>query len=271
MAFEPRALGQTGLVLAPMGVSASYGVGAAGVERAVDAGISYLYWGSMRREPFGEGLRRVARHRDRVTLVLQSYSRFGALMTRSLEQALRRIGYDHADVLLLGYWNGPMSPRILDAARALRERGLVRYLAVSSHNRPLAARFAASGEYDIVHLRYNAAHPGAERDVFPHLQHAHRAGLVAFTATSWGQLLDPRRVPHGERTPTATDCYRFALTHPSIDLCLSGPATDDHVADVIRAGELGPMTPDEHAWMTRVGAAVAKSRWRDRIGRTGGR
>ena len=264
--FEPRTLGRTGLTVGPLGISASYGVGARGVERAVEAGLTYLYWGSVRRAAFGEGLRRVARHRDRLTLVLQSYSRVGRLMTWSIERALGRIRYDRADVLLLGYWNAPVPARILDTARALRERGLVRFLAISSHNRPLAATFARSGDFDIVHVRYNAAHPGAERDLFPHLPAQRRPGMVAFTATSWGQLLNPRFTPRGERTPTAADCYRFVLSHPSIDLCVTGPATDAHVEDAIAAQTRGPLSRDEIAWMTRIGLAVRRRAWVGRVG-----
>lgn len=259
--FEARTLGRTGRTAGPLGISASYGVGAGGVERAVDAGMTYLYWGSMRRAAFSEGLRRVARRRDRLTLVLQSYSRVGRVMTWSIERALCRIGYERADVLLLGYWNTPVPPRILDTARALRDRGLVRFLAVSSHNRPLAATFARSGDFDIVHVRYNAAHAGAERDLFPHLPADRRPGIVAFTATSWGQLLNPRLTPPGERTPTAADCYRFVLSHPAVDLCVTGPATNAHVEDAIAAQAMGPLSPDEIAWMKRVGAAARGRSW----------
>ena len=264
--FEPRTLGRTGRMVGALGISASYGVGARGVERAVEAGMTYVYWGSRRSEAFGEGLRRVARQRDRLTLVLQSYSRVGRVLTWSIERALGRIGYERADVLLLGYWNGPVPARILDAARALRERGLVRFLAVSSHNRPLAATFAGSGDFDIVHVRYNAAHPGAERDVFPHLPAESRPGMVAFTATSWGQLLNPKYTPAGERTPTAADCYRFVLSHPAVDLCVTGPATDAQVEDAIAARQMGPLSAEDLAWMTRVGAEVRRRAWLGRVG-----
>ena len=37
-------------------------------------------------------------------------------------------------------------------------------------------------------IRYNAAHPGAEQDVFPHLA-ARQPAVVAYTATSWRKLL----------------------------------------------------------------------------------
>jgi aryl-alcohol dehydrogenase-like predicted oxidoreductase len=188
------------------------------------------------------------------------------LLTWSVERALRRVGYDHADVLLLGYWNKPVNPRILDAARTLQRRGLVNFVGVSSHNRAVAATLAASGDFDIVHIRYNAAHPGAERDVFPQVPVENRPGIVSFTGTSWGQLLNPRFTPPGERTATAADCYRFVLSHPSVDLCVTGPATGAHVEEAIAARELGPMSPDELAWMTRVGREVRRRAWLGGVG-----
>ena len=262
MRFENRTLGRTGVTVGPLGISASYGVPAAAVERAVEAGITYLYWGSMRTAAFADALRRLAPARDRFMLVVQSYARLGFALTGSVERALRRIGYGHADVLLLGYWNKPVSARMLDAARALQRRGLVNFLAVSAHNRPVAASLAAGGEFDIVHLRYNAAHPGAERDVFPHVPAAStRPGIVGFTGTSWGQLLSPHYTPRGERTPTASDCYRFVLSHPDVEVCATGPASADHVEQAIAARERGPMSEDELDWMRRVGVEVRRRAW----------
>lgn len=266
MRFADRTLGRTGVTVGPLGISASYGVPAAAVERAIEAGMNYVYWGSVRTRAFAAALRHVAPVRDRLLLVVQSYSRSSALMTWRLEGALRSIGYDHADVLLLGYWNAPVSPRILDAARALQRRGLVNFVAVSGHNRAVAAALAASGDFDIVHIRYNAAHPGAERDFFPLLPAEHRPGVVSFTGTSWGQLLNPRYTPEGEPTPTAGDCYRFVLSHPAVDVCATGPASAEHVEQAIAARELGPLSPGELAWMTRVGQEVRRRAWLGRAG-----
>jgi aryl-alcohol dehydrogenase-like predicted oxidoreductase len=99
-------------------------------------------------------------------------------------------------------------------------------------------------------------HAGAERDVFPHLPQEKPPGIVAFTATSWKQLLDPRRVPDGERVPTAADCYRFVLSNPAVHVCMTGPAKSEHVDQAIRALAQGPMSGDELAWMRRVGQAI---------------
>jgi aryl-alcohol dehydrogenase-like predicted oxidoreductase len=240
----------------PLGVSASYGVPAAAVERAFEHGVNYMYWGSMRRRAFADALRHLAPQRERFILVLQSYSRLASLVGWSVERGLRALHMDHADVLLLGMWNKPVPERIMDAARRLRERGLVRFLAVSSHQRPLVPKLAAGSDFDILHFRYNAAHPGAESDIFPHLPESNRPGMVAYTATSWGQLLKPGKMPRGERVPSASDCYRFVLTRPEVDLCMTGPANSGQMDEALKALQLGPMNEEELAWMRRAGAAV---------------
>ena len=259
MTPELRVLGRTGLRVGRLGVAASYGVPAGAVERAFEQGVNYLYWGSMRRSGFADAVRHLAPRRDRFVLVLQSYSRLASLLGWSVERGLRSLRLEYADILLLGLWNQPVPGRILDACRRLRDRGLVRFLAVSCHNRPFVPELSASRDCDVVHFRYNAAHPGAEADIFPRLPAAaDRAGMVAYTATSWGQLLKPSKVPAGERVPAAADCYRFVLSRPEVDVCLTGPANAAQMDEALKALHQGPMTDEELAWMRRVGAAVAR-------------
>jgi aryl-alcohol dehydrogenase-like predicted oxidoreductase len=178
------------------------------------------------------------------------------LIRGSLERALRALNLDRADVLLLGMWNRPVPPRILDACREVKARGLVRYLAVSTHKRRLVPDIAKGSDFDVVHFRYNAAHPGAEQDIFPHLPAENRPGLVSFTTTSWGQLLKSRKIPSGDRKPTGADCYRFALTQPDVDVCMSGPADAAQMDEALEALRRGPMSEDELAWMRRIGRAI---------------
>jgi len=261
--FRTAILGRSGLRVGRIGVSASYGVPAGAVERAFEHGVNYFYWGSRRTDAFGQALRHLAPQRQKFVLAIQSYSRMAGLLGWSLERALKALRFDYADLLLLGMWNKQVPARILDAARKLRQRGLVKFLAVSTHARALVPRIAAGQDIDVVHVRYNAAHPGAEQDIFPHLPES-RPGLVAFTATSWGQLVGKtaavrlgRPVPAGERTPTGTDCYRFVLTRPEINVCMTGPANSEQMDQALAALQLGPMTDDELSWMRRVGRAVS--------------
>src|SRR5271163_1266892 len=111
--IERRTLGRTRLEVGRLGMAAGYGVPSAAVEHAFERGVNYLYWGSVRRGPFGQALRNLKPQRDRMVLVLQSYSRVAALMAPSVERALGKLNFDYADVLLLGLWNHKPPARIL--------------------------------------------------------------------------------------------------------------------------------------------------------------
>jgi aryl-alcohol dehydrogenase-like predicted oxidoreductase len=264
--FKRVKLGRTGVEVGRLGVSASYGVPAVAVEQAFEQGVNYLFWGSRRTDSFAAALKNLRPQRQRLVLVVQSYTRVAGLMSWSLERALRRVGFEYADVLLLGLWNKRVPIRILEAALRLKERGLARFLAVSTHHRPLVPQLAADRDLDVVHFRYNAAHPGAELDIFPQLPPDNRPGMVSFTATSWGQLIGKaslqgmlsggRRLPKSEHAPTAADCYRFVLSRPEVDVCLTGPANAAQMTEALEALRRGPMSADELEWMRRVGRAV---------------
>jgi aryl-alcohol dehydrogenase-like predicted oxidoreductase len=259
MSFEaPIRLPHTDLVVGRIGLGSSFGVSPEDLEFAFDHGINYFYWGSIRRPGFGRGIRALAkRGRERIVVALQSYARGpAALVRRAVESGLRRLELDYADILILGWYNQRPPRSVLDAALELREKGRVRYLMLSGHRRSFFPEIARENLFDLLMVRYNAAHRGAERDVFPKLPRDDtRPGVVAYTATRWGSLVDPRKTGD-ERTPGAGHCYRFCLGHPDIDMVLCGPANTDHVREACAALKEGPLSEEELAWMRRVGDRV---------------
>ncbi len=252
-------LGQTGLLVSRLGIGSSFGAPASVIEEAVERGVNYLYWGSVRRSAFGQAMRNVARrNREGIVLTVQSYSRIPALIGPSVEVALRRAGLDYFDILLLGMRNERPGRAYIDAFERIREQGKVRFLALSTHNRPLLPSLfdeyrEGKSAYDVFMLRYNAVHRGAERDVFPFVPSDPRPGVIAYTATRWGHLLDPGKMPAGETPPTASDCYRFVLNQSTVDLVLCGPSDRSQMQEALRALEHGPLPPDVVERMQRIG------------------
>ena len=267
----PRRLGATDLVVGRLGVSGGYGAPAKAFEMAFERGCNYFYHGSRRSPGMHDAIRNLVAQgqRDKLVVVAQVYARFGWQFRASFASFLKALRLERADVLLLGWWNAPPSPKLLAVCGELKAKGLVRYLAVSGHNRPLFPKLAAAGGIDLFHLRYNAAHRGAEREVFARLP-ADRPGVVAYTATRWGRLLDRNRMPADTPTPRASDCYRFVLTQPRVDVCMTGPKNLAEMEEALQTLARGPLADDELAWMRRVGdyihaqpmaAPAALGRW----------
>jgi len=259
---EHRTLGSTGLRVSRLGLASGYGIDSSGVEKAYhDYGINYYYWGSRRGDGMKTALRRLVKAgRERLVIALQTYDHLGFFMRRTVEKGLLALGIDYCDVLILGWFNRPPGGRVLDAALGLRESGKVRHLAMSGHNRSLFGTLArrADSPLDLFMVRYNAAHRGAEEDIFPHLPPGDRPGVTVYTATCWGKLLRERKMPPGERPLTAAECYRFVLSNPAVDLCMTGPKNLAEMEEGMRALAEGPLTEAEMRRVRRVGDYVRK-------------
>ncbi|UCD78678.1 MAG: hypothetical protein JSW26_25280 [Desulfobacterales bacterium] len=258
-AFNERTLGRTGLKVGPLGLAASYGAPVEAFEEAFSRGCNYFYLGSGRHRA---GMKRAIRNlveqgqRDKLVVAIQSYARNGVLMEYFFKRNLRSMGLERADILILGWHNRRPSPALVKRARAMRAKGLYRFLAMSGHQRKLFPQMAADGQFDLFHVRYNAAHRGAEAEIFPHLPGHDRPGIVSYTATRWGLLLNPKKMPPGESVPAPSDCYRFVLSNPAVDVCLCGPRNIDQMRAALPALELGPLGEEDMERMKRIGDYV---------------
>jgi len=255
-------LGRSGLSVGPLGVAGGYGVPEQPLLEAFERGVNYWYHGSLRGRGMSSAIRtiRATGRRDRLVVVLQSYSRWGWLLERTFRSGLRSLGLDYADILLLGLFNSSPPRAVLSRALELQRTGLVRHIAVSAHRRAAFLDRAKSPDYDVFHIRFSAAHPGAEVDVFPQLPAENRPGIVAYTATRWGQLLDPQRMPHGQPPLRARDCYRFVLSHPNFNVCMTGPSNAAQLQEALATLDEGPLSLDEMKRVSEIGQYVRAQR-----------
>ena len=256
MDFTHRELRVIGKRVFRLGLAANYGIDEAGVRAAMERGMNYLYLttrGSMAK-PLRDAL---AKDRDKLVVAtgpLVGY--FGGSVRRSAERNLKKLGTDYIDIFQLP-WLGVGSAwtaSTLEELEHLKSSGKVRALGVSIHDRERAGKLAADSPLDMLMIRYNAAHPGAERDIFPHCD-KRKPNIIAYTATRWRKLL---KAPSGWKgnVMTAGDCYRFCLSNPTVDVTLTGPATAKQLDENLAAIEKGPLTPEEDTWMREFGKAV---------------
>ncbi|MEQ8272409.1 MAG: aldo/keto reductase [Deltaproteobacteria bacterium] len=227
------------------------------VANAIERGIGYLNWCG-----HDDGLAAAVRNlgaseRARVIIATQLDARDADDAERELDAMLETLGTDYLDVVTAYYLESDAEWRQIQgragartAIEAARSDGRVRRFGFTSHQRPLARDILDEGSVDVAMVRYNAAHRGAEAEIF------HRAlatPIVAFTCTRWGALLEAT-----DQTPAMSppDCYRFALAHPAVTVALTAPNDRRELEANLATLDAPPPTEDELALWRRHGDRV---------------
>ncbi len=245
-----------------LGLALNFGIDPHGVETAFERGINYVFYTRFRTAKILPVLRSaLSRNRERVVVASgPTFGFFRGGVRRGAENLLRKLGVEYIDVYQL-YWLGKTSALtggVSEELLKLKEEGKIRAIGVSIHDRERAGLLAKDSIFDLLMIRYNAAHPGAERDIFPHLaprEDPKRRAILAYTATDWRKLLKGKSGWDG-RPMTAGECYRFCLSNPCVDVVLSGPKTEAELVENLEAVEKGPLSADELEWMRRFGKIV---------------
>jgi aryl-alcohol dehydrogenase-like predicted oxidoreductase len=166
----------------------------------------------------------------------------------------RALGVEQIDLFLL-FWvqaHWYVTGKTWPAMRKLKSDGKVRALGISCHDRKMARELVDELGLDALMIRYNAAHRGAEREIFATLPER-RPGIVAYTATRWGKLLEPKS---GLGPMTPSECYRFQLSHPAVDVSLCGAASFEELSENVRGVEAGALDTARLEQVRRFGDAV---------------
>ncbi|MCI0380619.1 MAG: aldo/keto reductase [Gemmataceae bacterium] len=237
----------------------------ADVDCALECGVDFLNWpGSP--DYLSRAIAGLGQKRERVKVCVQFEARSAHDAERELDGILRELRTDYVDVLTFYYvearseWDEIAGPGgALEFCRRAQELGKVRLLGLTSHQRPLAASIAESRLLDMLMLRYNAAHRGAETEVFPVTQ---RLGMpvVTYTSLRWGALLNGTPDdPSGFAAPAAPDWYRFALSHPAVTVALMAPMNGAELEeDLTVLRDARPLSTEERERLIEHGKRVCR-------------
>lgn len=199
------------------------------VHRAIDHGIDFLNWPA-REDGLSRAIGELGPKRQDVIVSVQFEARSAADAATELQWMLKTMGTDYIDLLTFYYvessgeWSEIIAPGgALEYCRAAQRDGLVRRLGLTTHQRPLAAEIARGGLLDALMIRYNAAHRGAEREIFPTTD-ALGLPVIAYTILRWGALSRPTPDdPPNFDAPPAPLWYRWVLQNPSVTVALMAP------------------------------------------------
>jgi len=258
--FQPRLFGNTGISVTQLGLSASYFPGKKSVNAAVEEGINLFFAYGFDFQMIRALRELMASHRDRFVLVTGAYNYVWSAqdVRKAFEKRLRQLNTEYIDVFLfLGVMKpAEFTPKAHEDLLKLKEEGKVRAIGVSGHNRAFLANLANSGDVNALMVRYNAAHRGAERDIFPYLA-KHNPGVISYTATRWTYLLRrPKSWPRDGRIPTAGECYRFVLSNPNVHAVLTAPRSERELRENVAAVRRGPLNEEDMTFMREFGDAV---------------
>jgi predicted aldo/keto reductase-like oxidoreductase len=227
--------------------------------------VNFLNWPGS-DGALGRAIAELGPGRERVAICVQFEARTATDAAVELRAMLAALRTTYLDVLTFYYveecgeWERLAGPGgALEYCRAARRDGAVRRLGMTTHQRPLAAEVARSGHLDALMIRYNAAHRGAEREVFP-VTDALGMPVITYTALRWGALVRPTPVdPAGFAVPPAPAWYRWVLQCPSVAVALMAPNDRAELEEDLAALDAGgPLTADEYDRMAEHGRRVRR-------------
>jgi predicted aldo/keto reductase-like oxidoreductase len=235
------------------------------IRLALERGVNFLNWcGSP--DALSRTIAGLKGRRREVVVCVQFEARRAKDAERELPHILAELHTDYVDVLTFYYveelseWQEISGPDgALAFCRQAQQAGRVRLLGLTSHQRKLAARVAASGLIDMLMIRYNAAHRGAETEVFP-VTGPRNMPVVVYTCLRWGALLQSTPDdPRGFAVPRAPAWYSFALQHPGVSVALMAPENRAELEEDLTALDRGePLTAAEFEVLAEHGRRVRK-------------
>jgi len=199
------------------------------VLHAIDCGVNYLNW-CTHPDGLSAAVRQLGSNRKNVFVAAQLYAHTAEEAQREIDGYLKEMQTDYLDALTFyslqteDEWKTIVSKSgAMNLLAKMKNKGTVRAIGITSHQREFAARLAKSGLLDCLMIRYNAAHRGAEEEIFPTTKSL-EIPVISYTGLRWGALLENSPSdPPGFMPPRAIDCYRFTLCNSAVTVSLMAP------------------------------------------------
>jgi aryl-alcohol dehydrogenase-like predicted oxidoreductase len=258
--FTSAAFGETGLQVHRLGLSGTYRPGKKAIYEAIDNGINFFFCFGIDTQLIGVLRDVIKNNREKFIIATGSYNYIWARQNtlKTLEKRLKQLGTDYIDVFMfLGVMKEKEFPdRIKDELCQIRAESKAKAVGISTHDRKFAGRLMDEGTLNAIMMRYNAAHRGAETDIFQYLC-KHNPGVINYTATRWSYLTRrPKNWPKERPIPDAGMCYRFVLSNSNVDVCLMAPRNIKQLKENIKSLEKGPLSEEEMQFMREFGDVV---------------
>ncbi len=283
-----RTLGKTGLKVTSLGFGCMTTPEPSVIRRAADLGINLfdtarVYQNGNNERMVGAALKDV---RQKVIITSKSTARTRAEALADLDTSLRELGTDYLDIWYLHNRNEPeeVTEELLDAQRAAKQSGKIRFAGVSTHFNmdKMLAYLAKLGPVDVVLTTYNFAmrsvdaamnaNPDAPRtDMTGAIRWARKAGvgIVAMKVMAGGV----KRVQRGDRVYGANPqeltqrlgqpgvpvaAIKWALKNESVDTAEVCMTDHDELDENLRA-MAEPYTEKDEALLTARLASIDPS------------
>jgi predicted aldo/keto reductase-like oxidoreductase len=247
--MAPRALGKTGLKVAPLGLGGRGTTEAGVIQRAVDLGINFIDTGRMYQS--NERLIAVAlkgRRKD-VVIAGKTSAPTKKEALADLDTSLRELQSDYIDIWQLHNKTRPedVTDELIDALQTAKASGKVRFVGITSHlNVPvMLSHMLKRGGTDVTLVGYNFTF---KPEVTEAIQAARQAGMgiIAMKVLAGGFARIQNTAPRFEGSPNAliqtlkqdgamTAAIRWALSNESVDTSAVCMSDFEQVEENVRA------------------------------------
>jgi aryl-alcohol dehydrogenase-like predicted oxidoreductase len=254
-----RRLGRTGLLVRELGFgAANVAIAPEGEEallRAFALGVNLVETGRIYRGSeyiIGGALGQLQDRGASVHVASKTIGRSRDAALRDLERSLEHLGLAKVDIYQLGDvrrqdWQQVMAPGgALEGLREAQERGLVRYVGISSHSHQVLQWAVESGEFDTVQLKYSVFNLRNEELI--RLAHRKDIGVLVMKALGGFGMAGALKASGYRDRLNATTLLRYVLSNRYLSVAIPGMRFPWEVEENVGVA-LGykPMTPSERA------------------------